>query len=452
MVTCSDFLKSRETDLVLTGRPSKGRRSLTREGEALLAAIQAAKPFNKQEPFSDESVESIAKFNRAALLQLYYGDVQRAEALSEKALLVCIGNMNSGGPSGWTWLMINPHHNLARLAAIRGAIDPALEGFRAIYDFFIHKQPLLVHGIALDPIDGREAAQAFGDDFEKAIAASYISGVAKTLLNNGRHDDLLQFLADQQQDTFFQRTPGYEKCLGEIYVRVYTRLQRFQQALDALQQLQSRLSPESPLPPLLAADIYGQMQNQESAQAELTVAESRLDSKSALALPLSYEAARMYFALNKGCAAERNANRALVLATSKGDEPWQMKCLGLLVRITYSRSPQSEVWKSHLQQWYQLSLQSHYRFERALAFAEMATWVQQNEDGEIVQGVTASEFLAHALALLEQIESADAQQWFHELSSMPGDAWAPHARRRENERLSFRNPVCEEIYDTLMAA
>jgi hypothetical protein len=86
MIACENFLKMSKPDLIFSGRPSKGRRNLELEGRSFLQAVRNANVAQLDKPLCSESVELIARFNRGALLELYFGDIEKAEAICRRAI------------------------------------------------------------------------------------------------------------------------------------------------------------------------------------------------------------------------------------------------------------------------------------------------------------------------------------------------------------------------------
>jgi tetratricopeptide (TPR) repeat protein len=412
------------------------------EGNGLLQAMKNAQPPRLEEPLSSESVESIAHFNRGALLELYYGDLERAEAICDRAIDVCRAHIDQTGQSGWRWLMINPHQNLGRLAGMRGDVPTAMSRFTEIHNFFIKKLPMDVNGTILDAEDDRARAQTFGDNFDKTIPAMYLYDVARLLLGAGRYSEMLAFLADREQDEAFLKTPAYINFMLEIYVRTYLRLRRFDEALAALHSLEQHTG-NAALASLLAGEIYAEMGLTAKARTELIAAQKTMDEDLQASTVFNYQLAVLSHLTGLRAETSQAGHRALALASKRGDEPWQLKCHALLTMTTTQCGCDYEA--AHVQALFHLASQCDYRLERAVAFIELGECLENCHDHNLP---CRSECFSHAIAMLEEITSEEAGNWL----GFTGDhSGSEHSRRTvAAEWARFDLSIANEIYNALM--
>jgi tetratricopeptide (TPR) repeat protein len=406
----------------------------------LLTAIAERQVLRPTEPFSPQSTECIAHYNRAALLHVFCGSWIKAEELSRRAIEVCQQQCVAAGTKGWAWLMINPYRNLGRLSWMRGNTQEALRVLREIYDFYMHEVPLCIHGSVIDPTGAeRPEGSAVGDDGKSTAPYAYLEATFKTLSTAGLHEELLLLLADLEQTHSTTPATSFRCALLEIYARTYNALGKHEECLAALRDLRSLLSSD-----LFATLIEFRL---EATVDTVTVARSiaELESRGFTShrhLPYAALVGTVSYSIGDLATANRAVSAGLETARASGDEVWELRFLGYLARFAAARCERSlgDDLTHILQDLSLLATSTCHCLDRAMAYCDYADSV-----GDEQRSVA---YYWSAVRALQDLRCTAAQRWLQfiggrdTVSELPDNCDVP--------AIQVDSPLCEELYDRLM--
>ena len=158
------------------------------------------------DPFCSSNSLVLRPLNNCALLQLYYGEVAKARALTQYSLAIISGFLRAGAPDDWGIWVIAAQVNIARLAALEGDCDEAVSIYRSLLDLVTGRSDYRVDDVLIQKdlcsrtvsLAGERAANR-GDVVGDTIA-SCLQGSCKAFLITRRYEQLLKFMAEVEGD------------------------------------------------------------------------------------------------------------------------------------------------------------------------------------------------------------------------------------------------------------
>ena len=160
--------------------------------------------------------------NECGLLFALGGDLVAAKNLVLTALDTCKRFINRGLPKFWELSLIEPYLNLARIEALVGETNAALDKLKRTYNWAFYGAPLEIGGVAMDAIkleDSLKQKENAGQtriSFYANVAMSYLSDSAKALMIADRNGEALEFLEDLRPRKLVEQLPFWWSTRDEL--------------------------------------------------------------------------------------------------------------------------------------------------------------------------------------------------------------------------------------------
>ena len=391
----------------------------------------------------------INRMNRAALTQLRYGQVNRAELLCHKMIELCKELLNQGHPLWWARGMIDPYINLGRLAALKGETDLALGIYKNVYRLGVEAADIQIDGYELSVSGLLDSLRTLMQDDRDSVfdqaGTIFVAESFRALLIAGRVQEAYEFalLAPQWMNACVDDSCSmvHELCtLGALAVGAYDDAQAW---LTKLQWEGRRADWTDITKTMMTAELlfWGGDSKKAAAQWDRSIAmldenpaDNGLDINNRLYLYLRIAFGQ--FANGTIDGLESLLEKMLEYSTTSGNEVHSLRCLMLLAQCEAMQGRKQSPYRERLRS---LAMKTNYRLEKAVAFYELFRTGVQCESPD------AADDLLACYALAESIGSIQANAFVAKIREHCGDfasLLALDGRRKKRIVNKFR---CEEL-------
>lgn len=425
-------------------------------------AMRPAPPINLNDPYCQNTSNLIGQFNYCALLQLYYGDIEKARRLLERTISIATVCLLHDLPEEWGMTILGSSINLGRLAGLCGEVDVALSYYRTVFDYVYGTKDLSIGGVVLAPglcdrcsVYDEIRVKNRGNVKGGAMAA-YVQDSIKALLISRDYKRLLAFLSRLQRDSRIDAA-AFQMFFLECRVRALAGMGHSGQAVLSLREaLSNKAFKGSSRPGLMV--LLAQLQAGNSgAAAELVAIEEKLIQAAREPQPwmwyLLYRCGLSHIMANR-------VDRALYLigpmmswATGLGDQIAIIKTHAL--RLLALQADGKGALRRNVPFIQELALllgTIHYRVEVAMAFSQLVSAVECDDDK------LAHSYAQEALARIEGVPTVFAQQLrehlymkFSSAACMPSRNFA-HANGQGAIHQAYSNLMQVEWEESLFSA
>ena len=406
----------------------------------------------------------LVQFNRGALLQYQYGEIERAETICRTAVelfarlsarstirYLCLGNM------------IPPYINLARIYGQRGRIRESLNIFDDISDFGLRQRDLDIFDHRLSVDDAASIMDAFPSLCKLTLSCQIIEA-ARVLQLSDEHSALLALTEAAQvrpeySEAFFQQ------YIHEVRSRALLGLGQYEAAMTALTEGYSQMSANSPdriTVLTLISQIYREWGQNDLAEQTLNKLEEyllgleTLGRRSPLLRQLAYRLALERHAMGDDARAVEPAEKAFKLCSEWKDQPGSIKSCILLMRISSRMrydDPECGAKGRHCYDELQkLASTSYFRTECACAYWELgitpefAPYEHQTLSDYSDECLRHSYFLYQSIPLSETMKSAESVKRLLELRGITSST----PNMRVGETVHLHSSSIDSVYEALM--
>lgn len=453
MSTVVNCLLELEMSRLTTRMDTKPKRNLVSACEQLQAEF--ARSCHKLEVQGNCSL--IGCYNLGALLQYHYGELNRAEQICHRAIEICQALACQDSQVRWTAQMIQPYINLGRIAAARGDSALSLRIYDNVYRLF-HKDcalaidGYLIYGGIIPDLNREDPSLA------KISRNVYVLESIRALLQAYDYEGLLKFLDDLPNQASCEWISCQDHAILEGRMKALLGMSRCRDALSAGRELITRLSHDGvrcPAVYTVFAEIYRQSGHTANAGKALDMGEKGLMHENLRCTdPYTPMFAMYLIALERLLL--QDFDRALVAArtalTRAGELCDEVGVIKALIILTDLRSHGSGLSEGDSVDWYrQLETTcggSFYRFEKALAYAELAN---ENCRAQTRTGPGAH-YRQRAFAMFRALQNSRLGRHARELSNQLADAGSPAGQYdfdSTRQEIVFHKSI-DSVYERLM--
>jgi tetratricopeptide (TPR) repeat protein len=403
------------------------------------------------------SPQLINRMNRAALSQLRYGQVTRAELLCHKMIELCKEVLHQGHPLWWARGMIDPYINLGRLAALKGETDLALGIYKNVYRLGVEAADIQIDGYEVPVSRLLDSLRTLMQDDRESVfdqaGTIFVAESFRALLTAGRVQEAYEFALSAPRwmtgSVDDSCSLVHELCvLGALAVGAYDDAQ----AWLAKVQWDGRGADWTDITKtIMAAELsfWGgdskkavAQWNKSSAMLNENPANHGLDINNRLYLYI--RTAFGLFANGTLDGLESLLEQILEYATTCGNEVHSLRCLMLLAQCEAMQGRKPSLYRERLRS---LAVKTNYRLDKAVAFFELFRTGVQCESPD------ATDDLLACYALAESIGSIQANAFIARIQEHCGSfssLLALDSRRKEWIVNKFRCEELEQEFTELM--
>ncbi|HET9364990.1 MAG TPA: hypothetical protein VFP71_08305 [Candidatus Angelobacter sp.] len=399
------------------------------------------------DPFCSSNSLVLRPLNNCALLQLYYGEVAKARALTQYSLDIVSGFLRAGAPDGWGIWVIAAQVNMARLAALEGDCDEAVSIYRSLLDLVTGRSDYRVGEVLVQKELCSRTVSLVGEhtanrgDVVGDTIASCLQGSCKAFLITRRYEQLLKFMAEVERDERL-RAFAPELLFLECRARSLAGLGR---SMDAVELIHDALKGDSAAQNDRPGLVLLQAQMEASLGLEPNKALDALEQR----LVQSAENRPAAWYLLYRCAlvhmieAAWNRCEALLapmhlIANSLRDQVAMMKTGAMELVLHSTRASWTTNIEATLQSRFDWLGTVYYRLESAVGFLQLASIARKMDGMPLFAEKCTVAGIARARSTSLHLARQLAQ------------AAAFPAREDAGARDSFTHPEIELLYDEVL--